>query len=61
MVLRGHRKSVSCVCISEDGKYAYTGGKDSSVIKCKLFVDIPRTSRGSKHYGKTMFYTWRET
>ncbi|CAI2728405.1 unnamed protein product [Schistosoma spindalis] len=54
IVLRGHRKSVSCVCISEDGKFAYTGGKDSSVIKWDLstmvkLCSIPGGKRGTKY------------
>ncbi|CAH8505296.1 unnamed protein product [Schistosoma turkestanicum] len=54
ILLKGHRKSVSCVCISEDAKYAYTGGRDSSVIKWdlstmkKLFT-MPGGKRGTKY------------
>ncbi len=34
---RGHQQSVTCVCISNDNKYAFTGSKDCSIIKCKHF------------------------
>ncbi|KAF6775302.1 hypothetical protein AHF37_05084 [Paragonimus kellicotti] len=34
--LKGHRRAVSCVCVSEDGKYAFSGGKDSCIIKWNL-------------------------
>ncbi|KAM7537596.1 hypothetical protein Aperf_G00000077621 [Anoplocephala perfoliata] len=34
--LIGHKKSVTCLCISSDCKYIYSGGKDSSVIKWSL-------------------------
>ncbi|CAF4623710.1 unnamed protein product [Rotaria sp. Silwood1] len=30
---RGHQQSVTCVCISNDNKYAFTGSKDCSIIK----------------------------
>ncbi|CAF1336953.1 unnamed protein product [Adineta steineri] len=29
----GHQQSVTCVCISNDNKYAFTGAKDCSIIK----------------------------
>lgn len=27
---------MTCVCISNDNKYAFTGSKDCSIIKCKF-------------------------
>nr|CAX73833.1 U3 small nucleolar RNA-interacting protein 2 [Schistosoma japonicum] len=54
ILLKGHRKSVSCVCISDDGKFAYTGGKDSSVNKWDLntmvkLYSMPGGKRGTKY------------
>ncbi|CAH8851011.1 unnamed protein product [Trichobilharzia szidati] len=54
ILLKGHRKSVSCVCVSEDGKFAYSGGRDSSVIKwdlstLKKLCVMPGGKRGTKY------------
>ncbi|CAH8558885.1 unnamed protein product [Heterobilharzia americana] len=54
VLLKGHRKSVSCVCISEDGKFAFSGGRDSSVIKWDLdtlskVCVMPGGKRGTKY------------
>ncbi|CAF0922474.1 unnamed protein product [Adineta ricciae] len=35
---RGHQQSVTCVCISNDNKYAFTGSKDCSIIKWCLLT-----------------------
>lgn len=43
-LLRGHDLAVTCLCVTSDDKYIFTGGKDSSIIKwdahtgAKLFV-----------------------
>uniref|UniRef100_A0A5K3FCK8 WD_REPEATS_REGION domain-containing protein n=2 Tax=Mesocestoides corti TaxID=53468 RepID=A0A5K3FCK8_MESCO len=34
--LRGHRKSINCVCISSDCSFLYSGGKDASIFKWSL-------------------------
>ncbi|KAF8570454.1 hypothetical protein P879_02162 [Paragonimus westermani] len=56
--LRGHRRAVSCVCVSEDGKYAFSGGKDSSIIKWNLdsFRKIA-VLRGGKRGSKYPYHT----
>ena len=33
--MRGHRQPVTCVGISGDEKFAYSGGKDSVVCQCE--------------------------
>ena len=35
--LKGHRLSVTCVVISNDGKYMFSSSKDGSIIKCSPF------------------------
>ena len=32
---RGHQLSVTCVVISTDNQFIYSGSKDCSIIKCK--------------------------
>ncbi|CAH8533389.1 unnamed protein product [Heterobilharzia americana] len=61
VLLKGHRKSVSCVCISEDGKFAFSGGRDSSVIKWDLdtlskVCVMPGGKRGTKYAYHTVQY-----
>ncbi|VUZ38906.1 unnamed protein product, partial [Hymenolepis diminuta] len=34
--LFGHKKTVTCLCISSDCKYIYSGGKDASIIKWNI-------------------------
>lgn len=45
--LRGHQRSLTCVVISSDNQYVYTGSKDCTIIKwsvanCKKVKVIPR-------------------
>lgn len=35
---RDHRSSITCLCISSDNKYIYSGSKDSSIVKCTLQI-----------------------
>ena len=32
--LKGHKMSVTCVCITADVKHLFSGSKDGSIIKC---------------------------
>ncbi|VDK21937.1 unnamed protein product [Taenia asiatica] len=34
--LRGHKKSINCLCISSDCEYLYSGGKDAAICKWGL-------------------------
>lgn len=34
-VLRGHQLSVTCVALTPDDRYIYSGSKDCCIIKCK--------------------------
>jgi ribosomal RNA-processing protein 9 len=36
--VKGHTQSVTCVAVTPDEKYVYSGSKDGSIIKCKLGV-----------------------
>lgn len=35
-VLRGHQLSITCLCISPDDKFVFSGSKDCSIIKCNV-------------------------
>ena len=35
-VLRGHQLSITCLCISSDDKFVFSGSKDCSIIKCNV-------------------------
>lgn len=35
---REHRNTVTCVCVSSDDKFIYSGSKDSGIVKCKYFA-----------------------
>uniref|UniRef100_A0A183THI4 WD_REPEATS_REGION domain-containing protein n=1 Tax=Schistocephalus solidus TaxID=70667 RepID=A0A183THI4_SCHSO len=55
--LRGHKKSVNCICISSDSKFLFSGGKDASIIKWCLkehkklmSVDGGRRGSASKYH-----------
>ena len=37
-----HRSSITCLCLSSNGKFLYSGSKDGGLVKCMLF------SRGKK-------------
>lgn len=38
---RDHRKTVTCLCISSDTKYVYSGSKDGGIVKCEFcFLNI---------------------
>ncbi|GAA51405.1 ribosomal RNA-processing protein 9 [Clonorchis sinensis] len=56
--LLGHKRAVSCVCISDDGKCAFTGGKDSNVMKWNLDT-YQRTAviRGGKRGASYAYHT----
>lgn len=32
---KNHRDSITCLCISNNGKFLYSGSKDGTIIKCK--------------------------
>lgn len=32
-----HRESITCLCISGDGKFLYSGSKDGTIVKCMHF------------------------
>jgi ribosomal RNA-processing protein 9 len=34
--IRGHKKSPTCICLSPDDRYVFTGGKDGCIIKWNL-------------------------
>lgn len=36
--LKGHRLTVTCVAVSNNGKYLFSGSKDGSIIKCNPFM-----------------------
>lgn len=33
---KDHKDSVTCICLSNDGLYLYSGSKDGSIVKCKI-------------------------
>lgn len=33
---KNHRDSITCICISSDDKYVYSGSKDATVVKCTV-------------------------
>ena len=35
-VLKGHQLPVTCVTVTPDDKYIYSGSKDCCIIKCKM-------------------------
>ena len=35
-ILRGHQLSVTCIAVTPDDKYIYSGSKDCCIIKCKF-------------------------
>lgn len=37
-----HKSSITCLCLSSNGKFIYSGSKDGGLVKCMLF------SRGKK-------------
>ena len=37
-VLRGHQLSVTCLCLSPEDKFVFSGSKDCSIIKCKYLT-----------------------
>lgn len=51
---KGHHLSVTCVALTQDGKYAFTGSKDCTISKCKIFF---RKSKilGDVETGKKIF------
>ena len=34
-IFRGHQLSVTCLVVSSDDKFMYSGSKDGTIIKCK--------------------------
>ena len=36
-VLKGHQLPITCVCVSPDDKFVFSGSKDCSIIKCKIY------------------------
>jgi ribosomal RNA-processing protein 9 len=36
--LKGHRLTVTCVAVSNNGKYLFSGSKDGSIIKCNSII-----------------------
>ena len=34
-VLRGHQLSITCLVITPDDRFVFSGSKDCSIIKCK--------------------------
>ncbi|EDV25155.1 uncharacterized protein TRIADDRAFT_26083 [Trichoplax adhaerens] len=57
--LQGHKLSVTCVAFSHDGKFVYSGSKDSSIIKwdletfkkVKVFHGFHKAGEGKGHKG----------
>ncbi|CAL8069981.1 unnamed protein product [Calicophoron daubneyi] len=52
--MKGHKRATCCVCLSEDGFFAFSGGKDSSVIKWdmkdfKKMIVLRGGKRGSNY------------
>nr|CDS27653.1 U3 small nucleolar RNA interacting protein 2 [Hymenolepis microstoma] len=56
--LFGHRKTVTCLCISSDTKYIFSGGKDASIIKWSI-NDFSKTKivRGGRKGSSSPFHT----
>lgn len=34
--LKGHKTSITCMCLLTDGSILYSGAKDGSIVKCKF-------------------------
>lgn len=57
--LRGHRLSVTCVCVADDATWVWSGSKDGSIRKWHLVTGAllhvaaraPRAKRESAHRG----------
>ncbi|KAI9597165.1 WD40-repeat-containing domain protein [Syncephalis fuscata] len=52
---RGHQLSVTCVAVSSNGQYLYSGSKDGSIVKWDLFASkkikvISGGRKGTKNY-----------
>ena len=43
-VLRGHQLSVTCVAMTPDDRYIYSGSKDCCIIKCKGNIFLQKTA-----------------
>ncbi|KAL5109688.1 U3 small nucleolar RNA-interacting protein 2 [Taenia crassiceps] len=58
LFLRGHKKSVYCLCISSDCEYLYSGGKDAAICKWDLkdFRKIKLVS-GGRRGSSSSFHT----
>ncbi|KAM7444018.1 pre-rRNA processing protein [Porites harrisoni] len=65
-VLRGHQLSITCLCISPDDKFVFSGSKDCSIIKWNLetgekegkILGCHKASKGSKgHSGHVLSLT----
>ncbi|VDO03820.1 unnamed protein product [Rodentolepis nana] len=56
--LLGHRKTVTCLCISSDTKYIFSGGKDASIIKWNV-NDFSKTKivRGGRKGSSSLYHT----
>ena len=46
-IMRGHNKSVTCLCISPDGEFAFTGGKDCCIVRWDLISGHKQIFKGS--------------
>lgn len=33
---KDHKDSITCLCLTNDGKFLYSGSKDGSLVKCML-------------------------
>ncbi len=54
-VLRGHQLPVTCVAMTPDARYIYSGSKDCCIIKCKVGTWYPSQPASTHTEGRRMF------